>query len=168
MTNALTWPQIEAAARRLHLAAEAGQCDPEAADQQIGLEAEAAHYRELSAVCEKNGVKMLTATQPIRPDARPPLDPPDGHIIIDYMDTIRLVKPAKPDPKPGDRVKEIGWAYPHSPNAEEFGYGATGCYTLSEGVWPGPLTAVAGCGGVSPLIILGERLEGVWSPRSMV
>lgn len=119
MTNTMTWPQIEAAARRLHLAVEAEQCDPEAADQRIRLSVEAA-----SAA-------------------------------------------AKPDPKPGDRVKEIGWAYPTSENAVLFGYGKTGCWTLSEGVWPEPLMPVAGSAGVSPLICLGERLEGVWSPRSM-
>lgn len=70
--------------------------------------------------------------------------------------------------KPGDRVKEIGWAYPTSENAVLFGYGKTGCYTLSEGYWPDPLMAVAGCGHTSPLLMLGERLEGEWSPHSMV
>ena len=62
---------------------------------------------------------------------------------------------------PGDTVKEIGWAYPSSETAELFGYSSTGCYVLRHGVWPGPLEAVAGCGGTSPLIVMGERLEGV-------
>lgn len=164
MNHTLTWPQIEEAARRLHRAVAAGQCDPDAADQQIRLEAETAHYRELSAICKQNGVGMITATQPIRPGARPPHNLPDDPITIDYVDTL---KPAQPAPKPGDRVKEIGWAYPTSENAVLFGYGKTGCWTLSEGVWPEPLKAVAGSCGTSPLICLGERLEGVWSPHSM-
>ena len=71
-------------------------------------------------------------------------------------------------PKPGDKVKEIGWAYPGSDNAKLFADPGQGCYTLSEGRWPGPLNVVAGGPGVSPLILLGEGLEGVWSPNSMV
>jgi hypothetical protein len=65
-------------------------------------------------------------------------------------------------------VKEIGWAYPSSETAERFGYSATGCYVLRHGVWPGPLEDVAGCGHTSPLLVMGERLDGVWSPESMV
>jgi hypothetical protein len=65
-------------------------------------------------------------------------------------------------------VKEIGWAYPGSDNAKLFGYSSTGCYVVRHGVWPGPLEAVAGCGHTSPLLVMGERLDGVWSPESMV
>lgn len=48
----------------------------------------------------------------------------------------------KPAPKPGDRVKEIGWAYPRNPNAEEFGYGAM----FDLGYWPTEATARAFAG----------------------
>lgn len=36
------------------------------------LTTDADHYRELSVICKQNGVGMVTATQPIRPGARPP------------------------------------------------------------------------------------------------
>lgn len=81
------------------------------------------------------------------------------------MDATATLQP--PRPKTGDRVKAIGWAYPTSENAKLFGYAKTGCWTLSEGIWPKPLTAVAGCGHIPPLRVLGDRLEGVWSPYSM-
>ena len=73
-----------------------------------------------------------------------------------------------PRPTPGDKVKEIGWAYPGSSEAKLFGYSKTGCYILSEGAWPEPLKAVAGCGHTSPLLVMGEWLDGEWSPHSMV
>jgi len=72
-----------------------------------------------------------------------------------------------PQPNPGDTVKEIGWAYPSSETAALFGYSSTGCYVLRHGAWPGPLEDVAGCGGTSPLVVMGERLDGAWSPKSM-
>ena len=70
--------------------------------------------------------------------------------------------------KPGDPVKEIGWAYPGSDNAALFGYPKEGCYVLRHGVWPGVLEPVAGSVGKSPLIALGERLDGEWTPGSML
>jgi len=76
--------------------------------------------------------------------------------------------PATTPPNPGYSVKEIGWAYPSSETAALFGYSSADCYVLRHGVWPGPLEAVAGCVGTSPLIVMGERLDGVWSPKSMV
>lgn len=61
------------------------------------------------------------------------------------------MNPATTRPKPGDTVKESGWwAYPSSETAALFGYSFTGCYVLRHGVWPGPLEAVAGCGGTPP------------------
>lgn len=55
-----------------------------------------------------------------------------------------------PSPSPGDKVKEICWAFASSETSKLFGYSASGCYVLRHGVWPGPLEAVAGCGNTSP------------------
>lgn len=71
-------------------------------------------------------------------------------------------------PKPGDRVKEISRAAAGSPEAEMFGYPKEGCYILSEGIQGETLTPLAGSVGKSPLILLGERLNGEWTPGSMI
>lgn len=68
----------------------------------------------------------------------------------------------------GAKVKEIGWAYPSSDDAKLFGYAEKGCYVLRTGAWLGPMESIAGCAGVSPLILMGDtRIEGEWSPHSM-
>ena len=71
-------------------------------------------------------------------------------------------------PKSGDRVKEISRAAAGSPEAKMFGYPEEGCYVLSEGVQGQSLTPLAGSVGKSPLILLGERLDGEWTPGRMI
>lgn len=69
-----------------------------------------------------------------------------------------------PNESQRDVTKEIGWSYPSSPNAVRFGFGKSGCWTVSTTRGQKPPVALSGHAERSEALTAALKLPYDWAP----
>lgn len=65
-----------------------------------------------------------------------------------------------------DTTKEVGWSYPTSDNAKQFGFYKTGCWTVSLAFTMFPPKAVKAFASESDATVFAESLPHEWSTHT--